>query len=229
MDKIITVDGPSGAGKGTASRNIARALGWRWLDSGALYRLVSLQAINNHIAVDDIDSLVDIAVNLDVHFGVDSDRPEPTVRLGQQDVTYAIRTEECSIVASKISAHPPVRTALLQRQRSFFTTNGLVADGRDMGTVIFPQAPLKFYLTASVKIRAKRRHDQLQQAGIDVNIAAVLREIESRDARDINRAVSPMNPAKDAIVVDTSDLTIEGVYAEMMQHVETRGLGGLAI
>ena len=208
MQKIITIDGPSGVGKGTAAKKLADHLGWLFLDSGALYRLVALKAIEQNIDPNDIETLTQVASQLQLDFDND-----------------AIRTQAVSDMASKTSKHAQVRDALLQRQHDFVTDKGLIADGRDMGTVVFPDAPLKFFLTASAEVRADRRFKQLQEKGIDVNITDLLQETNDRDARDSNRQVSPLKPAEDAIMIDTSGLTINDVHNTMMQHVEKRNLG----
>ena len=207
MDKIVTIDGPSGVGKGTASRGVARALGWKWLDSGALYRVTAYAAQQAQVAFDDIVGLVEVASQLPVDFVLDSSDEPPIVFQGET-INALIRTEQMGNNASLISKYPEVRAALLARQQAFLTDQGLVADGRDMGTVVFPTAPVKFFLTASAAVRAERRHKQLLAKGVDVNMRALLAEIEARDAQDRNRAVSPLIPAGDAEVLDTSVLSI---------------------
>lgn len=223
-NKVITVDGPSGVGKGTISRGLAMALGWRWLDSGALYRLTALAADRLQIALDDVPALVDIAKALDVSFSVDTTQDDPDIILAGEVVNAHIRTENCGNIASKIAAYPAVREALLQRQRDFLTEQGLIADGRDMGTIIFPEAPMKVYLTASAEVRAARRHRQLRQQGVDVNMSRLLEEITHRDARDRQRTIAPLVPADDAIVIDTSDLTIAEVLNKVLAEARQRGL-----
>lgn len=217
LPKLITIDGPSGAGKGTASRRVANMLNWNWLDSGALYRLTAHAAFVKKVNIEDVPALVDVASNLDVHFQMETIQSEPDILLDEQVVTMQLRTEACSSAASTISAYPAVRAALLQRQRDFLTRDGLVADGRDMGTVVFPQAPLKIYMTASPEIRAVRRHRQLLAQGIDVNMSHLLREIAVRDQRDTNRVAAPLKPAEDALTLDTSDMAIEDVV-EWIYH-----------
>ena len=212
MIPVVTIDGPSGTGKGTISRMLADRLGWHMLDSGALYRLVALGALRHGYALDDEVTLAGYARNLDVQFLTDSVRGEPIVRLECTDVTDDIRTEVAGNNASKVAALPAVREALLERQRAFCEAPGLVADGRDMGTTIFPNAPLKIYLTASAEIRAERRHKQLKEKGISVSLPALVKEIAERDARDSQRSVSPLKPAQDAVVIDTSDMGIEAVF-----------------
>ncbi len=208
---VITIDGPSGSGKGTISRNLAHALSWNFLDSGALYRLVALGALNHRISLSDETSLAEYARKLDVRFVNQDPSDDPEIWLENQQVNEQIRTETAGNAASKVAALAGVREALLDRQRQFRQSPGLVADGRDMGTTVFPQANLKIYLTASAEVRAERRYKQLREKGIDVNLAALVREIAERDERDSNRSVSPLKAAADAVIVDTSDLTIEQV------------------
>jgi cytidylate kinase len=224
MDRIITVDGPSGVGKGTVSRAIAKALHWRWLDSGALYRLTAYAAMQHNIGLDDIVGLVNVAKSLDVKFSVDETQIDPDIYLSGKVVNHFIRTEQCGAAASKIAANPEVRTALLQRQRDFLTEHGLVADGRDMGTIVFPEAPLKIFLQASVEVRALRRQRQLQQQGADVNMSRLLQEIAARDERDRNRTIAPLVPADDAIIIDTSNLTVQEVCDKILAEAKRIGL-----
>ena len=224
MVKLITIDGPGGVGKGTASRGVAAALDWRLLDSGALYRLVALLVIRKNIAHDDVESIVTEASNLDVVFDANPHAAETQIYLEGDLVADEIRTEACGKVASIVSAHAPVRAALMQRQRDFLTGHGLVADGRDMGTVVFPEALLKVFLSASVEVRADRRHKQLLLRGVDVNIADLRREIAERDARDINRIVAPLVPAEDAVLIDTSVMSIREVQLEILKHAKDEGL-----
>ena len=212
---VITVDGPSGSGKGTISRQIAHQLQWHFLDSGALYRLVALGAMNSGIGLDDAATLAGYARKLNVQFVSDDPAEEPIILLDNQDVTGDIRTETCGNAASKVAALPAVREALLQRQRDFQQLPGLVADGRDMGTTVFPTAALKIFLTASAEERANRRHKQLKEKGIDVNLAALVKDITERDERDGSRASSPLKPAQDAVTLDTSIMGIDEVMAEI--------------
>ena len=211
---VITVDGPSGVGKGTISQLLTRDLSWHFLDSGALYRLLGLSARRHGIDFADHPALAAAAAHLDVQFLPD-DTGGLRVVMEKQDVTDAIRTESAGGDASRVAAVAPVREALLQRQRDFCSAPGLVADGRDMGTTVFPGAVVKIFLTASAEIRAERRYKQLKEKGLDVNLENLLVEIAERDARDTHRATSPLRPASDAIVVDTSDLDIAQVYAKV--------------
>lgn len=213
---VVTIDGPGGAGKGTISHLVASRLGWHMLDSGALYRLVALAAQRHGLAWDNEPGLVALAGHLDVQFVSDASGLESRVVLEGEDVSDAIRTEECGAGASRVAVLPGVRAALLERQRAFREPPGLVADGRDMGTVIFPDAPLKIFLTASLQERATRRYKQLKQKGIDVNFATLLDEITARDVRDSQRAAAPLKPAPDAVMVDTSALSIEDVVAQVL-------------
>ena len=207
---VITIDGPSGSGKGTIARNVASRLGWHLLDSGALYRLVALAATRHGMPLDDADKLAAVARNLDVQFGSDESGGEQ-IWLGGGIVTDEVRTEECSKGASMVAPLQPVRTALLALQRGFRRLPGLVADGRDMGTHVFPDAGLKIYLTASAEERANRRHKQLKDKGIDVSLAALSRDIEDRDRRDSERSVAPLRPAEDARILDSSGTSIDAV------------------
>ncbi|TMP30244.1 (d)CMP kinase [Pseudoalteromonas rubra] len=217
---VITVDGPSGSGKGTVCRLLAEKLDWDVLDSGAIYRVLSLAAIHHHIALDNEEALVPLAANLDVQFPIDGVTKKIKVILEGEDVTHTIRNEEVGAAASKIAALPRVREALLRRQRAFRSESGLIADGRDMGTVVFPKAELKIYLTASAQERAKRRYLELKDKDLDVTLDGLLSEIEARDDRDMNRKVAPLVPAEDAIVVDTTELDAEQVFAKVISLVQ---------
>jgi cytidylate kinase len=207
---VIAIDGPSGSGKGTIARQVATALGWHLLDSGALYRLVALAATRRGIALDQTGSLAELAANLDVRFGADEEGEE-LIWLDGDPVSSELRTEEAGRGASTVAALQPVRDALLGLQRGFRKSPGLVADGRDMGTHVFPDAELKVYLTASAEERARRRHKQLKDKGIDVSLAALSRDIEDRDRRDSERSVAPLRPAEDARILDSSNQSIEAV------------------
>ena len=217
---VITIDGPSGAGKGTVCQRLAEKLGWPLLDSGAIYRVLALAAVHHDVALDNEDALVALASHLDVSFeaGVDGVR----IILEGEEVSAAIRTEQSGNAASKIAAYPRVREALLRRQRAFRTAPGLIADGRDMGTVAFPDAEAKIFLDASAEERANRRLKQLQEKGFDVNFDRLLIEIRERDDRDRNRAVAPLRPAPDALVVDSTAMDIDTVVESILQHVMQR-------
>ncbi len=215
---ILTIDGPSGSGKGTISARVARQLGWHLLDSGALYRLVALGAQGHHILLDDEKTLAEYATSLDVRFELPKTGTEPLTLLEGEVVGDAIRSETCGNAASKVAALPAVRTALLQRQRDFCQKPGLVADGRDMGTVIFPKAKVKIFLTASVAERAQRRYKQLIEKGINANLAGLLEEIAERDARDSQRKVAPLKPAEDAMLLDTTSMSIDEAVEKVMQQ-----------
>lgn len=207
---VIAIDGPSGSGKGTIARRVARALEWHLLDSGALYRLVGLAAARKGRTDASEEALAAIASDLKVRFDAD-DAGEERVWLGDSDVSAELRTEECGRLASQVAVLPKVRNALMGLQKSFRTAPGLVADGRDMGTTVFPDAMLKVFLTASAGERAKRRHKQLNDKGIDVSLPALSRDIEDRDRRDSERSVAPLRPAEDARLLDSSNLTIDEV------------------
>jgi cytidylate kinase len=213
---VLTIDGPSGSGKGTICALIARELGWHLLDSGALYRLVALGAMRHGIELSDEAALSTYAAELDVQFKLQSDGSAPRILLEGEVVGDALRTESCGNAASKVAALGAVREALLQRQRDFQQPPGLVADGRDMGTVVFPQAGVKIFLTASVDERAQRRYKQLKEKGISANLPDLLTEIAERDARDAERSVSPLKPAADAVVLDTTSLTINEVRDKVL-------------
>ena len=209
--KIVTIDGPSGSGKGAISRLLAQALGWNLLDSGALYRLVALHSERLKIKHTDEKALSEIAANLPVIFSTESEGGETQVLLDGEDVSLAIREESIGERASKIAVLPQVRDSLLQRQRDFATDQGLIADGRDMGTEVFPEAALKLFLTASAKARAERRFKQLEEKGISAKIDGLYSGILARDERDASRSSSPLKPADDAIQIDTTNIGIEEV------------------
>lgn len=221
MIPVIAIDGPSGSGKGTIARRVAAALGFRLLDSGALYRLVALAGSRQGVAVDDQEGHAEVARGLDVQFEMD-EAGEERILLAGTDVTGIIRTETAGAEASRVAAMPPVRSALLARQHAFSQPPGLVADGRDIGTVVFPGALLKVYLTASPDARAQRRHKQLKEKGLTVNIAALSQEIRERDLRDSSRPVAPLRPAADAVILDSTGLTIEQVVDQVLALARSR-------
>ena len=214
--RVMTIDGPSGSGKGTVSRAAARALGWALLDSGALYRLVALAGRRAGISLDDAPRLGELARQLDIRFGSDAAGGE-LVWLDGGEVSAAIRTEEAGNDASRVAALPLVRAALLERQRRFAVPPGLVADGRDMGTVVFPQAEVKIFLTASASERALRRHKQLKEKGVAANLAALSLEIAERDLRDTSRAISPLVASADATLLDTTGMSIDWVVERVLK------------
>ncbi len=214
---VITIDGPSGSGKGTISRLLANELGWHFLDSGALYRLVALAARHHAIPFDDELALQTLAAHLDVQFVSDETGLETRTLLEGEEVSKIIRSEESGNDASKVAVIQSVRDALLARQRAFCQPPGLVADGRDMGTVIFPNAKLKVFLDASLEERTSRRHKQLKEKGIDATIDSLFDELAERDKRDKSRAVSPLRPAADAVTIDSSTLGIQEVLSQIRQ------------
>ncbi len=216
---VIAIDGPSGSGKGTIARQVATALAFHLLDSGALYRLVALATNRREADSPDEEAIASIAAGLDVRFSTDEYGCEQ-VWLSGEEVSAELRTEECGLLASRIAALPKVRSALLNLQKSFRQAPGLVADGRDMGTTVFPDANLKVFLTASAEERAKRRHKQLNDKGIDVSLAALSRDIEDRDRRDSERSVAPLKPAADARLLDSSNLTIDEVTRTVLDWVQ---------
>ncbi|HEY4443684.1 MAG TPA: (d)CMP kinase [Steroidobacteraceae bacterium] len=218
---VMTIDGPSGSGKGTVSRAAARALGWGLLDSGALYRLVALAGRQAGVNLDDETELARLAETADIAFGSTGSGGE-VVRLDGKDVTSAIRTEEAGNDASKVAALPGVRAALLERQRRFAVAPGLVADGRDMGTVVFPRAEVKIFLTASAAERASRRYKQLKEKGVAANLAALSLEIAERDLRDSTRAASPLIASADAVLLDTTGLSVDTVVERVLEVARGR-------
>ena len=217
---VITVDGPSGAGKGTLCMLLAKKLGLHLLDSGAIYRVLALAALHHGVDIESEDALVPLAAHLDVQFKAEGDLVK--VILEGEDVSGELRKEETGNAASKVAALPRVREALLRRQRAFSEAPGLVADGRDMGTVVFPNAEVKIFLDASAEERANRRMKQLQEKGLDVNFARLLSEIQERDDRDRNRAVAPLRPADDALILDSTVLTIEQVTEQALSYIESK-------
>ena len=207
---VIAIDGPAASGKGTVAARVAALLGFAYLDSGALYRLVALAARKLGIGSDDATRLAPVARDLDARFSATD------LWLDGEQVTDAIREESISAAASQVAAHPQVRDALLERQRAFLQPPGLVAEGRDMGTVVFPRAALKIFLTASAQVRAERRYKQLMEKGLSANMQALLNEIRQRDARDSARTVAPLKPAADAVILDTTDLEIHQVVDRIL-------------
>ncbi|MCX2961480.1 (d)CMP kinase [Rodentibacter caecimuris] len=220
MGIIITVDGPSGAGKGTLCYALAEKLGYALLDSGAIYRVTALAALKSAVDLSDEFALAELAGNLDIQF-VPQDG-EVKILLNGENVSRLIRTQETADAASKIAVFPQVRMALLQLQRDFAKNNNLIADGRDMGTVVFPNAQIKLFLDASAEERAKRRYKQLQSKGISGNFAQILVEIKERDFRDRNREVAPLKPAEDALLLDSTTLSIDDVIAQAMAYIQQR-------
>lgn len=219
---VITIDGASGTGKGAVTHIIAKKLGWHLLDSGALYRVLALAAQKHGVSLDNEAALRVLAEHLDVQFIADNISEPPHILLEGQDVTHVIRTEKMGNAASKVGSLPGVREALLSRQRSFCEAPGLVTDGRDMGTVVFPQAEVKIFLTASPEERAARRRNQLKEKGIDVNLEDLIEELKERDHRDRDRAVAPLKPAEDAVIVETDHLTIEQVVEQIMTEIKRK-------
>lgn len=217
---VMTIDGPSGAGKGTLCQLLAQQLGWHLLDSGAIYRVLALAALHHDVALDAEEALVPLAANLDVQFRVEEG--QVCVILEGEDVSRTIRTEPVGNAASKVAAFPRVREALLRRQRAFQQSPGLIADGRDMGTVVFPQAQIKIFLDASAHERARRRYKQLQDKGFDVSFDHLLAEIQERDDRDRNRAVAPLKAAKGALLVDSTAMTIDEVLVVVLDFAKQK-------
>ena len=222
MVPVICVDGPSGSGKGTLAQRLAGHLGFHLLDSGALYRIVGFAALDQGIAWDDESSVIQIARDLDVSF-VTTDLGVRVIYRGR-DVTEPVRSVRGGEGASAVAAIPSVREALLVRQRELAAAPGLIADGRDMGTVVFPDAPLKIFLEASALARAQRRQSQLQLQGEDVSLPRLLEAIEARDTRDRTRSISPLVPAEDAVIVDSTDLTADAVFERVLSHAVAKGM-----
>ena len=216
---VITIDGPSGTGKGTISQKLADVLSWHLLDSGALYRIVAVGVKKKKFKSINIKELCEFATSMDVSFSGEFDG---SITLDGVEISGQVRLEETADAASKVAAIPELRQVLLQRQRDFRRAPGLIADGRDMGTVVFPDAGLKIFLTASPEERAQRRYKQLINKGVSVNLRALLQDIASRDERDANRTVSPLRPAQDAVVIDTTTLTIEQVLYTVLEKVRER-------
>ncbi len=220
---IVTIDGPSGSGKGTVCKLLSKRLGWHLLDSGALYRVLGVAATHHKVDLADHAALEAMAVRLDVQFMVDGDQDGVRVVLEGEDVTKTIRTEQAGHAASIVASIGVVRRALLERQRAFAELPGLIADGRDMGTVVFPDAAVKIYLTASAEERASRRYKQLISKGSSASLQVVLADIQARDERDMNRAVAPLRPADDAKLIDCSDMSIEQVLQAVLDVVGKKG------
>jgi len=220
MIPVLTLDGPSGVGKGTVASIVAQKLDWHLLDSGAIYRAFAIVASNNDIKIDDIDGLLKLANNFNISFKLDSNHEPLNVYLNNVEVSSELRTEKTAALASQFAKIKSLRKTLLVKQRQFKKLPGLVADGRDMGTVVFPDAPFKVFLTAEVEERAKRRLKQLQETGIAGNISHTLAEVQKRDERDVNRQHSPLKPAKDALVIDTTNLTINEVITKVMALIK---------
>jgi cytidylate kinase len=217
---VITIDGPSGAGKGTVSNLLAQHYGWHLLDSGAIYRVLAVAINHHHLSVDDEEAIIPVAANLDVQFEIVDN--ECRVILEGEDVSKTIRTEETGALASKVAAFPRVREALLRRQRAFKSKPGLVADGRDMGTIVFTTAPVKVFLTASAEERARRRFNQLKDKGFDVKITRLLADIQQRDERDQNRKVAPLVPAEGALIIDSTNISIEEVVSKIIAFADEK-------
>ncbi len=217
---VVAIDGPSGSGKGTISRRLAARLGWRYLDSGALYRLTALAALRAGVALDDAPGLARLAAALDVRFEIDGD--DERILLGGEPVGAQLRSEATGAGASRVAALPEVRAALLGRQRAFRSAPGLVADGRDMGTVVFPSAEVKIFLTASAEARVERRYKQLKEKGIAATLADLSADLAARDRRDSERDAAPLKPATDAVVVDSTVLDIPTCLERCLEIVRQR-------
>ncbi len=221
---VLTIDGPSGSGKGTLAQLLARQLGWHLLDSGALYRIVGLAAVDAGVDLDDEPALADVAAHLHVEFAATRPGEPAAVILEGKDVSDAVRSEQSGYYASRVAVFSAVRQALHQRQRDFARAPGLVADGRDMGTEVFTDAPLKVFLTASAEERARRRYNQLMNKGESVTLAALLEEIRARDRRDCERAVAPLRPAPDAVIIDSTSLGIDQVMQQVLDLMRKKQL-----
>ena len=224
ISPVITIDGPSGSGKGTICKLLAAKLGWNLLDSGALYRLTALSAKHHGVEMDNQDELQVLAAHLDVQFIVQEGEEELQVVLEGESVTQELRLEETGAMASIVAAIPNVRAALLDRQREFSDSPGLIADGRDMGTVVFPEAQLKVFLDASVDERANRRYKQLINKGLDASLEEILVDLKKRDERDTLRSIAPLKPAEQAIVLDSTDLSIDQVLQIILEAARHKGL-----
>jgi cytidylate kinase len=214
---VLTIDGPSGAGKGTISRAVAKKLGWNYLDSGSIYRSLAIAVLKNNVSISNVDEVVGVAQAMLLEFEC---ADELIVKLDGVDITSELSAEATGNTASIIAAYPEVRAVLLQKQKDFQQEPGLVADGRDMGTVVFPEAASKVFLTASAEERGKRRYKQLKEKGIDANLVQITKEIEARDCRDQERATAPLKMAEGALYIDSSDLSIEQVIEEVLSLVQ---------
>lgn len=221
---VITIDGPSGSGKGTLAQLLARQLGWHLLDSGALYRVVGLAAVESGVDLDDEGALAGVAAHLRVEFAATRPGEPAAVLLDGRDISAAVRSEQSGYYASRVAVFAAVRRALHQCQRDFARPPGLVADGRDMGTEVFADAPLKIFLTASAEERAARRYNQLKNKGESVTLAALLEDIRARDRRDCERAVAPLRPAADAVVIDSTSLGIDQVLQQVLELMRQKSL-----
>ena len=219
---VLTIDGPSGSGKGTISRRVAAALGWHYLDSGAIYRAVGLASAWEQVDLSDAAAVAACAARADIRFETGDGAGEPRVIVNGKDATHQLRMETAGAAASAIAAIPEVRAALLELQRGFRRAPGLVADGRDMGTIVFPDAGTKVFLTASAGERAERRHKQLKDKGVSVTLDGLLGEIIARDARDASREVAPLRPADDAVTIDTTGIGIDAVVARVLALLPSR-------
>ncbi len=220
---VVAIDGPSGSGKDTITHRLAAAMGFHILDSGALYRLIGLAACNHQVDLADEAALAKIAAELDVHFIPTEDPQEPLqIVLEGQHVTRLIRTDDAGTNASQVAKFTAVRDALIQRQRDFAQAPGLIADGRDMGTVVFPDAALKIYLTASAEARAQRRYKQLKDKGMGVSLHALFLSIQARDEQDMNRLVAPLKPAADALIIDSTEMSLEEVFDTVLAAAQAR-------
>lgn len=219
---VLTIDGPSGSGKGTLAQQLSRQLGWHLLDSGALYRIVGLAAIEQGVDLDDERGLAALCAHLDIHFAASVPGEPTAVLLGGRDISNAVRSEQAGYYASRVAVFEAVRSALHARQRAFAQAPGLVADGRDMGTEVFPDAEAKIYLTASPEARAERRHKQLKNKGESVSLAALLKDIRARDKRDSERTIAPLRPAADACVIDSTGLPIDEVERQVLELLRAK-------
>lgn len=222
---VVAIDGSSGSGKGTIALRVAQMLGWCVLDSGIVYRAIAWALLYYNVSLSNTNALARLLKRVQIGIGHHQSNKQLKVSCDGHDVTRGIRSEKCGIMASKASALPLVRSAVLQYQRDFRRRPGLVADGRDMGTVVFPDASLKFFFDADPVARAYRRHKQLQEQGINVSLRGIRKDLEERDSRDISRSIAPTKPASDSVMIDTTDLSADEVFALVMSYVKQRGLG----